>query len=72
MYVNCNGTQGSNNDKGLNVDFWTNITSTSGGDNTSYSFNDSFGVNVVRTVDVSYPETTNLSNSWGTVSVSSL
>ena len=22
VYVNCNGTQGSNNDKGLNVDFW--------------------------------------------------
>lgn len=72
IYVNCNGTQGSNNDKGLNVDFWTQIQSFSGGDNGTYSFNDSFGVNVIRTIDVSYPETNNLTNSWGSITVSSL
>lgn len=70
--VNCNGTQGANGDKGLNVDFWVSLSSTSGSDNTTYSFDDSFGVNIVRTIDISYPETTNLSNSWGTVSISSL
>jgi hypothetical protein len=72
VYVNCNGTQGSNNDKGLNVDFWTLITSSSGGDNTTFGFDDSFGVNVIRTVDVSYPSTTNLSNTWGTITVTAL
>lgn len=72
VYVNCNGTQGSNNDKGLNVDFWTVIQTFSGGDNGTYSFDDSFGVNVIRTLDVSGPETTNLSNSWGTVTISAI
>lgn len=72
VLVNTNGTQGSNNDKGLNVDFWANITSFSGGDNGTYSFNDSFGVNVIRTVDISWPETTNLSNTWGAITVTSI
>lgn len=72
VYVNCNGTQGSNNDKGLNVDFWTQIQTFSGGDNGTYSFDDSFGVNVIRTIDVTYPETTNLTNSWGTITVSAI
>jgi len=72
VYVNCNGTQGSNNDKGLNVDFWVQIQSFSGGDNGTFGFNDSFGVNVIRTIDVSPPSTTNLSNTWGTVTVSAL
>jgi hypothetical protein len=72
VYVNPNGNQGSYNGNGVNVDFWTVMTSTSGGDNSTYSFDDSFGVNVIRTIDVSYPETTNLTNSWGTVSVSAI
>jgi hypothetical protein len=73
IVVNCNGTQ-SNGGNGLNVDFWINLSSLSGtnGPGGTYSFNDSIGVNVIRTIDVSYPETTNISNSWGTVSVSSL
>jgi hypothetical protein len=72
VYVNCNGTQGSNNDKGLNVDFWTVMQTFSGGDNGTYSFDDSFGVNVIRTIDVSAPSTTNLTNSWGTPTISAL
>jgi hypothetical protein len=72
VYVNCNGNQGSYNGNGANVDFWTVIQTFSGGDNGTYSFDDSFGVNVIRTLDVSYPETTNLTNSWGTVSVSAI
>ena len=72
VYVNCNGTQGSNNDKGLNVDFWVQMQTFSGGDNGTYSFDDSFGVNVIRTIDVSAPSTTNLTNSWGTVTISAL
>jgi hypothetical protein len=72
VYVNCNGTQGSNNDKGLNVDFWVQMQTFSGGDNGTYSFDDSFGVNVIRTIDVSAPSTTNLTNTWGTVTISAL
>lgn len=68
--VNCNGTQGSNNDKGLNVDFWINLSSTAGAG--ALSFDDSLGVNVIRSIDISYPETTNLTNTWGTVTISSL
>lgn len=68
--VNCNGTQGSNNDKGLNVDFWITLNSTQG--TGALSFNDSIGVNVIRSIDVSYPETTNLTNSWGTVTITAL
>ena len=72
--VNPNGTQGSNNDKGLQVDFWINLSSTSGTDGTggAFGFDDSFGVNVLRSIDVSYPELTNLSNTWGAVTITSL
>jgi len=69
--VSCNGTQGSNNDKGLNVDFWITLNSTSG-TNSGGSFDDSLGINVVRSIDISYPETTNLTNTWGTVTISAL
>jgi hypothetical protein len=72
VYVNTNGNQGSYNGNGVNVDFWTVIQTFSGGDNGTYSFDDSFGVNVIRTIDVSYPETTNLTNSWGSITVSAL
>lgn len=65
-----NGLQGTNNDNGSIVDFWVNVTSTSG--NASYSFNDDIGVNVVRSVDISYPESTNLANTWGAIAVTSL
>jgi hypothetical protein len=72
--VNCNGTQGSNNDKGLNVDFWITLTTASGpnGPGGTYSFDDAFGVNVIRSLDVSGPSTTNLTNTWGSVTISAL
>jgi hypothetical protein len=67
--VNMNGTQGTNNDMGTNVDFWITLNSTSG---TNTGFDDDIGVNVVRSIDLSYPEATNLGNTWGTVTISSL
>jgi hypothetical protein len=70
--VNCNGTQGSNNDKGLNVDFWINLSSTSGANAGSLSFDDSLGINVIRSLDLSFPEVSNLSNTWGAVTITSL
>lgn len=71
--VNCNGTQ-SNGGNGINVDFWINLSSLSGtnGPGGAYSFDDAWGINMIRTIDVSYPETTNLTNSWGSITVSSL
>jgi hypothetical protein len=72
VYVSPTGSQGSYNGNGINVDFWTVIQTFSGGDNGTYSFDDSIGVNVVRTIDVSFPATTNLSNTWGAVSITSI
>jgi len=68
--VVTNGTQGTNNDHGLNVDFWVTLNSTQGAG--GLSFDDSLGINVIRSIDISYPETTNLTNTWGTVTITSL
>ena len=60
-------------DNGNLVSFMTTITSNSGTDGsggaypTHYGFDDSFNVNVTQSIDVTYPETTNLSNTWGAV-----
>jgi len=70
--VSTNGTQGSNNDHGTNVDFWVTLNSTSGANAGGLSINDDIGVFVARSIDVSYPETTNLSNTWGAVTITSL
>jgi hypothetical protein len=66
-----NGVQGSNNDNGSQLEFWATINSTSGA-NAGGSFDDTLSLTVTATVDVSYPETTNLTNSWGTVTVTRL
>ena len=70
--VNPNGAQGTNNGNGLNVDFWINLSSTSGANAGGLSFDDSLGIAVTRSIDVSYPEVTNLSNTWGAVTITSL
>jgi hypothetical protein len=64
-----NGTVGSFNDNGTILSFWTTINSTSGG-NTGGQFDDSLDVTPTVTIDVSYPEAINLSNTWGAVTVS--
>jgi hypothetical protein len=63
-----NGTQGSFNDNGTVLSFYAVINSTSGG-NSGGSFDDSINVTPTVTVDVSYPEVTNISNTWGAVTV---
>lgn len=74
IFVNLNGTAGSNGDNGINVDFYVTLNSTSGvnGPGAGYSFDDSFGVNIIRSIDVTFPSTTYLSNSWGTPTISAL
>lgn len=61
-----NGPQGSFNDNGDILSFWVNITSTQGAGS---GFNDNIDVTPTVTVDVSYPEVTNIANTWGAVTV---
>ena len=68
IVVNPNGTQGTNNGNGSQVNFFAIINSTTGGG----SFDDSYGVSVTKTIDVSYPELSNLSNTWGAVTITQL
>lgn len=67
LAVRTNGTVGSFNDNGTIVSFWCTINSTAG--TGAVSINDSLSVTPTVTVDVSYPEVTNLSNTWGAVTV---
>jgi hypothetical protein len=65
-----NGWQGGELDNGSSVTFWTTVTTNSGTDyNGQFGFDDSFGVTVNQQINVIPPETTNLTNSWGTVTI---
>jgi len=70
-----NGWQGGERDNGSSVTFWTTVTTNSGTDGSGgaypnhYGFDDSFGVTVNQSINVIPPETTNLTNSWGTVTI---
>ena len=66
-----NGNQGLFGDNGSQVEFWVNITSTAGL-NAFPGFDDSFSVTPTVTIDVSFPEVTNISNTWGAVTVTRL
>ena len=65
--VRTNGTRGSFNDNGDIISFWATINSTQGSG--AVSINDTLSVTPTVTVDVSYPEVTNLANTWGAVTV---
>ena len=65
--VRTNGPRGSFNDNGDIISFWATINSTQGSG--AVSINDSLSVTPTVTVDVSYPEVTNLANTWGAVTV---
>jgi hypothetical protein len=65
------GSQGSFNANGDYIDFWATINSTSGG-NAGGSFDDSLSLTVTVSVDVSYPEVTNIANTWGAVTFTQL
>ena len=70
--VKPSGTQGSNNDNGIQIDFWCTINSTSGANAGSLYFDDSLTLTPTVSIDTSYPEVTNLTNSWGTVTITQL
>ena len=65
FYVKTNGAQGSNADNGTVMYF--NLTLYSGPQ--SPTFNDSINITVSYRVDVIYPSTTYLTDSWGTVTI---
>jgi len=65
--VRTNGTRGQFNDNGDIISFWATVNSTQGSG--SISINDSLSVTPTVTVDVSYPEVTNIANTWGAVTV---
>lgn len=65
--VRTNGTQGAFNDNGTIVSFWCTVASAAG--TGAVSVNDSLSVTPTVTVDVSFPEVVNLSNTWGAVTV---
>jgi hypothetical protein len=71
LLVRSNGPQGANGDAGSQVDFWLVLSSTSGG-NAGGSFDDSLNVTPDRRIDVTYPSTGSLSNTWGAVTISSI
>lgn len=68
--VRPGGNQGSFGSNGDTIDFWATINSTAG--TGAVSVNDSLSLTVTVSVDVSYPETTNLSNTWGAVVITQL
>lgn len=74
IYVAMTGAQGSNGGNGINVDFYGTMSSTSGsnGPGGTYTFDDSLSVTVNRSIDIIYPESTNLTNTWGTPTISAL
>lgn len=63
-----NGVQGSNADVGTIITFVITLTSAaqSTGDG---GYNDSINISIPTRIDVVYPETTNLTSSWGTVTI---
>jgi len=70
LTVQSNGAQGSNADKGTVITFVVTIYSALRTDSVLGSFfNDTINITPSHRIDVVYPETTNLSNSWGTVTI---
>ena len=67
LSVNTNGVKGSNSDNGTTM---TIKWSTSTGAMTGPQYDQSYTCTVSYRIDVVYPETTYLSNSWGSVTIS--
>jgi hypothetical protein len=64
LQVKSNGLQGSNADTGSVISFAINYYSAH-----SSGFNDTLNVTVNHRIDIVPPETTNLSNSWGSITI---
>jgi hypothetical protein len=64
VYFISNGTQGTNGDVGSQIQIALNIASSH-----ATSFDDSMNITINYRIDITPPETTNLSNSWGSISI---
>jgi len=64
--VKSNGLQGSNADTGTVITFTLTLTSAA---TPAPAFNETINITVNHRVDVVYPETTNLTQSWGSVTI---
>lgn len=71
LAVTTNGTQGVNGDNGSVVDFWVTINSTSGA-NSPGSWDDDLSLTPTVSIDITFPEESNLSNTWGAVTITQL
>jgi hypothetical protein len=65
LYVKTNGTQGSNGDAGTTMTLSMQLFSGA----QSPAFNDSIDITVNHRIDVIYPSTTFLANTWGSVTI---
>lgn len=65
LFARSNGTQGSNADAGSVVTLTLNLTSAT----QTGGFNDSINITVNYRVDIIYPSSTYLTNTWGTVTI---
>jgi hypothetical protein len=68
--VKPNGNTGSFGANGDAIDFWLTVNSTQG--TGAVSVADSLSLTVTVTVDASFPELTNLANTWGAITVTQL
>jgi hypothetical protein len=66
ILVNSNGPQGSTGDQGTAITFSMGCGVTA----QSSNFNDAVNVTLTSRIDVTFPETTYLANSWGSVIIS--
>ena len=69
LAVKPNGSTGSNGSNGQYIDFILTVTSGIGSWATSA---DSFGIRLDQSIDVFYPSTAALANTWGTITVTAL
>ena len=72
LYVAANGAQGSNGDVGSAITFYLNYYSAHTSTTSALygSSGDTLNVTVNHRVDIVYPESTNLTSTWGTPTVS--
>jgi hypothetical protein len=68
IVAKSNGVQGANADVGSVVTFIITLTSASQA-TLDGGYNDSINISIPSRIDVVYPESTNLTNSWGTVTI---
>jgi hypothetical protein len=68
IVAKSNGVQGANADVGTVITFIITLTSAAQA-TLDGGYNDSINISIPSRIDVVYPESTNLTNSWGTVTI---